>query len=131
MVLVMVPANPAAASVGLPYTATITYITGGSGGVGTPVFYTNSTAKICVKTNLSVTRNANNPASNDNRYVVKIIRDLLADRVDKTIPFTTSDDNYKVCVTGLDKNAAYFAKWEKVKRVDQQRLGGSGTITYS
>ena len=56
-------------SVGLPYTFTIDYISGGSTGVNTPSFYTNSTGKICIDPNLYVKTNADGGSQyNDNRY---------------------------------------------------------------
>lgn len=130
--LMMFGASAAWAAVGLPYTATVIYISGGDDGVKTPTFYTNASGKICVKPSLYVKADSvEGPSYNDNRYKVLLVRDLAIDKTAKTWNLNSDSDGSKVCVTGLDKNSSYFVRIKKTDFVAQQTLAGSAVISYS
>lgn len=120
--------------VGLPYNYTVTYISGGSGGVRTPSFYTNSTGKICVSANFKVRTNKQNGDTPDRRYRVELYReDTFGDERVRDITWYAGVTSYsynKTCWTGLADNSDYHVRFKKTV-YDSGTLKGYGTVSYT
>ncbi|QNE19617.1 hypothetical protein F1D05_18970 [Kribbella qitaiheensis] len=119
-------------AVGLPYTGTVTGLSGGSGGVTSPVFSTNSTGKICVDPNLHNEHDATGGAqNNDNNFRVEVYKDnSISDELQRTIQFSLSSQ-LKTCVNGLTTNHNYYIKTKKNLMRDGQTMGGTVVISYT
>lgn len=126
-------APPALANVGLPYTFRVGFISGGSSGVDTPSFYTNSSGRLCVDPNLSVDFNEYyHGGSYSTRYKIRFMQERgFGDTEDAVRYFYASSDGRKVCVSGLNTNDDYHLNIRKTSYNTGVVLKGSGVLSYS
>ncbi|WP_432945797.1 hypothetical protein ACQPXM_06525 [Kribbella sp. CA-253562] len=117
-------------AVGLPYTMRVTGLSGGSGGVQSPVFATNSAGQICVDPALGNERDADSGVNNSN-FRIEVVKDnSISDELQRTIQFTLGSQP-KSCVSGLTTNHNYFIRVKKNVFVSGQLMGGTVAISYS
>ncbi|MEV8377741.1 hypothetical protein AB0P21_33690 [Kribbella sp. NPDC056861] len=118
--------------VGLPYTFTASGLSGGSGGVQTPVFSTNATGRLCVDPNLKTTHNASGGSSRNNEdFRVEIWQDnSISDSKRITLQFTGTSQPKK-CTPGFKTNQNHFVKIIKNVFIEGHLMGGDGIISYS
>jgi hypothetical protein len=118
--------------VGLPYTFTVSGLSGGSGGVQTPVFSTNATGRLCVDPNLRTTQNASGGSSRNNEdFRVEIWQDnSISDSKRITLQFTGTSQPKK-CTPGFKTNQNHFVKIIKNVFIEGHLMGGDGIISYS
>jgi opacity protein-like surface antigen len=116
--------------VGLPYTGTVSGLSGGSDGVKSPVFATNSTGTICVDPNLHNQHDASSGVNNSN-FRIELYKDnSINDELQRTAQFTLSSQP-KTCFNGLTTNHNYYIKTKKNVFVEGQLMGGTVVISYS
>jgi hypothetical protein len=117
-------------AIGLPYTMRVTGLSGGSQGVKSPVFATNSTGRLCVDPALVNEHNANSGVNNSN-FRIEVYKDnSLSDDLQRTMQFTLSSQ-IKSCVGGLTTNHNYYIRVKKNVFVEGQLMGGTVVISYS
>lgn len=117
-------------AIGLPYTMRVTGLSGGSQGVKSPVFATNSTGRLCVDPALANERDASSGVNNSN-FRIEVYKDnSLGDDLQRTIQFTLGSQP-KSCVGGLTTNHNYYIRVRKNVFVEGQLMGGTVVISYS
>lgn len=115
----------------LPYTFTVTLLSGGSDGLESPKFLTNSAGKICVDPNLNPISDATAGSQyNDDRFYVELWRDNTTDDYIGTHHYEAFNEPNK-CFTGLQTNKKHYIRLKKTKFVRGNNLGGNGVIKYS
>jgi len=131
--LLAMTAVPAWAAVSLPYDYTVTYISGGSSGVYTPHFFSSSTGKICVDSDLSTSTNGDyhgGPITDNYKTTIYKI-DWGPDTPLYTLNWEGQTDGYKRCVVNLPANTEMKLRIHKTNFEQGVIMSGDGTVSRS